>query len=163
MDDPEPLEREARGVPAAFAAIVRKLMAKAPEDRYQTAAELRTDLARWADPAVVHAILGAEADAARAFRPPPPEFDDDDLRSLADAVSEGPGVSLRDLGSAEAAPAPYRRPPPRPRKAVVLPPPRGGATGRDVDEMRWLIRFVAAALILGALVVIAFAVFQWRS
>src|SRR5206468_11903504 len=68
MDDPEPLERVARGVPSAFAAIVRKLMAKDPDDRYQDSEELRADLARWADPAVVHSILGAEADAARAFR-----------------------------------------------------------------------------------------------
>ena len=35
MDDPEPLERVARGVPSAFAAIVRKLMVKDPADRYQ--------------------------------------------------------------------------------------------------------------------------------
>ena len=70
MEDPEPLERVARGVPAAFAAIVRKLMAKEPDDRYQSGAELRADLARWTDPGAVRAILGAEADAARAFRPP---------------------------------------------------------------------------------------------
>ena len=82
MEDPEPLERVARGVPAAFAAVVRKLMAKDPDDRYQTAAELRADLARWTDPEKVRAILGAEAEAARAFRPPPPEIDDDDLRLL---------------------------------------------------------------------------------
>ncbi|MCA1684930.1 MAG: serine/threonine protein kinase, partial [Planctomycetia bacterium] len=44
MEDPEPLERVARGVPAAFAAVVRKLMAKNPDDRYQTCAQLRTDL-----------------------------------------------------------------------------------------------------------------------
>ena len=56
----------ARGVPAAFAAVVRKLMSKNPEERYQNAAELRADLARWTDPARVHAILGAEADAARS-------------------------------------------------------------------------------------------------
>ena len=162
MDDPEPLERVARGVPSAFAAVVRKLMAKQPEDRYQTCGELRTDLARWADPARVHAILGAEADAARAFRPPPPEFDDDDLRSLADASSEGPGASLRDYGSAEAAPAPYRRRPPAPRPAVVLPPLKRQSYDNQ-DEMRWLIRFVAVALILGTLVILAFAVAQWRS
>ena len=40
MEAPEPLERVARGVPAAFAAIVRKLMAKDPEDRYQSCQEL---------------------------------------------------------------------------------------------------------------------------
>ena len=49
MDDPEPLERVARGVPSAFAAVVRKLMAKDPDDRYQDCDELRGDLSRWAD------------------------------------------------------------------------------------------------------------------
>ena len=82
MEDPPPLESRARGVPAAFAAVVRKLMSKNPDERYQNAAELRADLARWTDPARVHAILGAEADAARSFRPPPPELAEDDLRLL---------------------------------------------------------------------------------
>ena len=34
MEDPEPIERVARGVPAAFGAIIRKLMAKNPAERY---------------------------------------------------------------------------------------------------------------------------------
>ncbi|WP_435015306.1 serine/threonine-protein kinase [Tundrisphaera sp. TA3] len=160
MDEPDPLEQVARGVPAAFAAIVRKLMAKQPEDRYQTCAELRVDLARWADPALVHAILGAEADAARAFRLPAPEIDDEDLRGLADSASEGPGTSLRDYGSAEAAPAPYRRRPTRPRPAVILPP-QMNRPSHQPDEMRWLIRFIAIALIVGALAVIGIAAAQW--
>ncbi len=45
LDDPDPLEKIAKGVPAAFAAIIRKLMAKRPEERYQTSKELRGDLA----------------------------------------------------------------------------------------------------------------------
>ena len=69
MEDPEPLETVARGVPSAFAAIVRKLMSKKPEERYQNCPELRADLARWTDPERVRAILGAEAEAARSFRP----------------------------------------------------------------------------------------------
>ena len=40
MEDPAPLEQVARGVPTAFAAIVRKLMAKDPGDRYQNCEEL---------------------------------------------------------------------------------------------------------------------------
>ena len=44
LDDPEPLEKVARGVPAAFAALVRKLMSKKPGERYQTCSELRADL-----------------------------------------------------------------------------------------------------------------------
>jgi serine/threonine protein kinase len=158
MDDPEPLERVARGVPSAFAAIVRKLMAKDPDDRYQDCEELRSDLARWADPAVVHAILGAEADAARAFRPPPPELDDDDLRLMDDD-----GSTIRDLGSAEAPAAPMHRPPRPPRSAVVLPTVRSRARKEAPDETAWLVRFIAAALVLGVLVIIAVAIFQWRS
>ncbi len=163
LDDPDPLERVARGVPSAFAAVVRKLMAKEPADRYQDCGELRGDLARWADPAVVHSILGAEADAARAFRPPPPEIDDDDLRLFGD---DGPSASasLRDLGTSEVASAPMHKPPLPPRPAVVLPPtrplPRPPA---PADEARWLVRFVAAALILGVLVILAAAFYQWRS
>ncbi len=84
MEDPPPLERITRGVPAAFAAIVKKLMAKEPNDRYQTGAELQADLARWADPRLVDSSLGAEADFSRSFRPPPPELAEDDLRLLPD-------------------------------------------------------------------------------
>ncbi len=163
MDDPEPLERVAKGVPSAFAAVVRKLMAKDPADRYQDCAELRADLARWADPAVVHSILGSEADAARAFRPPPPELAEDDLRLLSDEDGGTLGSALRDLGSAEAAPAPMHRPPRPPRPAVMLPPPRSRPHRGAADETRWLIGFIAVALILGVLVIVAVAILQWRA
>jgi serine/threonine protein kinase len=39
MEEPRPLEQLRPDVPAAVAAVVRKLMAKRPEDRYQTPAE----------------------------------------------------------------------------------------------------------------------------
>ena len=152
MEDPEPLEKVARGVPTAFAVIVRKLMAKEPKDRYQTGQELQADLAHWTDPARVKAILGAEAEAARAFRPPPPELEEDDLRLLDE---EGPStlhVALRDLGDAEPAFAPRRRPAPPPRPAVVLdeppPPPRVAGTGED---SRWLIGFIVIVCTIGLL------------
>ena len=161
MDDPEPLERAARGVPSAFAAVVRKLMAKDPGDRYQDCAELRADLARWADPAIIHAILGAEADAARAFRPPPPELDDEDLRLLSDEDGSLVGASLRDLGSAEAPLAPMHKSPLPPRPAVVIPSPRQIPSRSDgTDEVRWLVQFIAFALILGALFIVAVAIFR---
>ena len=162
MDDPEPLERVARGVPSAFAAIVRKLMAKDPNDRYQDCAQLRGDLARWADPAIVHSILGSEADAARAFRPPPPELDEDDLRLLADEDGSSLGSTLRDLGSAEAPPAPMHKPRRPPRPAVVVPPRQTAEpmTQRS-EEVRWLVQFIAIAMIVGVLIIIAIAIFQW--
>ena len=164
MDDPEPLERVARGVPSAFGAVVRKLMAKDPDDRYQACSELRADLARWADPAIVHSILGAEADSAHAFRPPPPELDEDDLRLLSDEDGQSLGLSLRDLGSAESLPAPMHKPPLPPRPALVLPPPRPGPSSLEKsDEIRWLVRFITVALVVGVLVIIALAIHQWRS
>jgi serine/threonine-protein kinase len=56
-EEPVPVERLRPGVPAAVVAVVRKLMAKRPEDRFQTPAELADALAplavAWKAPAVV--------------------------------------------------------------------------------------------------------------
>ena len=120
MEDPPPLENRARGVPAAFAAVVRKLMSKNPEERYQNAAELRADLARWTDPARVRAILGAEADAARSFRPPPPELAEDDLRLLdSESTVSRDQISIRELGGAEPSLAPRHQAPAPPMPALI--------------------------------------------
>jgi len=163
MEDPEPLERVVKGVPAAFAAIVRKLMAKTPNDRYQTCAELRADLARWTDPEKVRAILGTEAETARAFHLPPPELLDDDLRVLSDEDRGSQAFSLRDLGDAEPAVAPMHRPPPPPVPALVLlpgerkeaPPAALPGHSRAGDDSKWLIHFIAIAVLCGILAVIA--------
>ncbi|WZO99670.1 serine/threonine-protein kinase [Isosphaeraceae bacterium EP7] len=164
MVEADPLETVARGVPSTFGAIVRKLMAKEPDHRYQSAAELRVDLARWTDPAIVRAILGAEADAARAFRPPPPELDDDELRLL---MTEDSGISLanlRDLGDPTPAPAPMSRPLPKPRSAVIVNPrdtlrPKVGADANQ-DDSRWLYAFILVAVLLGIAVILVITVFR---
>ena len=44
MEQPEPLEKVRPDVPAAVAAIVRRLMAKEPDDRFSTPAELAQEL-----------------------------------------------------------------------------------------------------------------------
>jgi eukaryotic-like serine/threonine-protein kinase len=170
MEDPEPLERVSRGVPAAFAAIVRKLMAKEPNDRYQTCAQLRLDLARWTDPAHVRTILGSAAESARDFRPPPPELDDEDLHLIMDDDGSSSGsLSLRDLGAAEPAAAPMHRSPPPPRPAVLVdssnlwdwddaavePMP----IRRASEDNTWLIHFIVGAFLVGILAVILIAVF----
>jgi serine/threonine protein kinase len=157
MDDPEPLEKIARGVPAAFAAIVRKLMAKKPEERYQSCGELRGDLTRWTDPTRLKAILGAEAEAARSFHPPPPALAEEDLRLLSVADDSGPGViSLRDLGDAEPSQAPRHRTPLPPLPVAVRPrleqPP-----GRSSNDTRWLLHFTLIALALGLLAILSIA------
>ena len=142
MEDPEPLENVARTCPAAFAAVVRKLMSKKPEERYQDCAELRGDLARWTDPARVRAILGAEADAARSFRPPPPELVEEDLRLLdRDDPASRDGLSLRDLGGAEPSTAPRHQAPMPPLPAIIrsVPQPRHvQPAGRDSELRRRL-------------------------
>jgi hypothetical protein len=165
MEDPKPLEDVARGVPAAFAAVVRKLMSKTPDERYQNCAELRADLTRWTDPARVRAILGAEADAARGFRPPPPELGEEDLRLLdgdVDAASEG--VSLRDLGAAEPSYAPRHQAPRPPLSARVRsapgpePAPPVVAPRGDGDDSRWLIQFGIIAAVVGIIAILLIAV-----
>ena len=56
------------------------------------------------------------------------------------------------------------RPPKPPRPAVVLPPaPVSGRPGPDSTRLAWLVRFIAAALMIGVLVILAVAIFQWRS
>lgn len=161
MEDPRPLEEVARGVPLAFAAIVRKLMAKEPDERYQTCGELSSDLARWVDPDRVKAILGTEAEVARAFKPPPPELDDEDLRLLPDpgpSVMGSSSLTLRDLGEAEPTNAPMYRPPPPPRAAIVVPrrsPSR--SRGDESEDLTWLWRLIAVACAVGLIAVAIFS------
>jgi serine/threonine protein kinase len=120
MEDPEPLEKLCPNVPAAFAAIVWKAMAKQPEDRHQTALELKADLARWIDPVRLQSAVRPSS----GFRPPPPDLDEEDIR-LDDNPSQFSTLGgLRDLGTAEIS-APLSKPPVLPRTAVII---------RDDDE-----------------------------
>jgi eukaryotic-like serine/threonine-protein kinase len=165
MEDPDPLETQARGVPASFAAIVRKLMSKKPEERHQSCAELRGDLARWTDPATVRAILGAEADAARTFRPPPPELVDEDLRLLdVDEFASRDGISIRDLGAAEPSMAPRHQAPMPPLIAIVRSAPNRDSNIPTVprlgaDDSRWLFHFAIIAAIVGLIAIVFISVF----
>jgi eukaryotic-like serine/threonine-protein kinase len=169
MEDPEPIERKARGVPTAFATIVRKLMNKNPAERYQSAAELRADLARWTDPARVRSILGSEAEAARKFRPPPPELTEADLLLLDAEESDTPdavSVSLRELGSAEPSVAPRHQRPLAPLTAAIRALPRGRQPRRSsgphsgADDIGWLVHFAIVAVLTGVVAIIAIAIFR---
>ncbi len=165
MEDPPPLESRARGVPAAFAAVVRKLMSKNPDERYQNTAELRADLVRWTDPARVRAILGAEADAARSFRPPPPELAEDDLRLLdGESTQSRDQISIRELGGAEPSLAPRHQAPAPPMPALV----RGKETPDSIhrsthqtsdSDMRWLVHFAIIAAGAGLIAIVFIALF----
>jgi serine/threonine protein kinase len=166
MEDPPPLESVSRGVPSAFAAIVRKLMNKKPDERYQNGAELRADLTRWTDPRRVRAMLGAEAEAARSFRPPPPELDEDDLRLFdGDEASFRDSVDLRGLGDPEPSVAPRHQQPLPPATAVVRPspsrearPPRTAPARPRDEDSAWLFQFALIAIAAGVLAVILIAI-----
>ncbi|HWE35525.1 MAG TPA: serine/threonine-protein kinase [Isosphaeraceae bacterium] len=157
MEDPEPLERVARGVPAAFAAIVRTLMAKEPDHRYQSTEEVAADLARWTDPAAVVAVLGAEAESARSFRFPPPELDEDDLRLFDD--DDAPPPSFRGLDDPEPAPAPYHRAPDPPRPAIYSPSSyRSSSPARHpASESNAAMMTLLAVLLLAGLIILVLA------
>jgi eukaryotic-like serine/threonine-protein kinase len=171
MEEPEPIEKLAPGVPQAFGAIVRKLMAKEPAERYQTCAELRRDLARWTDPDRVRALSGAVGETARAFRPPPPSLEEDDLRMMDESTSNFTLANLKELGSGEVSNAPLYKPAPPPRSAVVVPnAPAASRTepakpasvevvhSMSNPDMRWVVQFSVAAVILG---IVAIALITW--
>ncbi|AMV39460.1 serine/threonine-protein kinase [Planctomyces sp. SH-PL62] len=159
MEDPEPIERVAKGVPAAFGAVVRKLMAKEPAERYQNCAELRVDLERWTDPLRVRSLLGPAADAGHAFHPPPPTLEEDDLRLLVADASPSV-ISLRDLGDAEPSPAPRHRAPPPPIPARIRPNSVREPRTDPFGDARWLIHFTLIAMAVGLIAIIAIALFR---
>jgi serine/threonine-protein kinase len=165
LEDPEPVETVAPGVPAAFGAVVRKLMSKNPAERHQNCAELRSDLARWTDPARVRAILGAEAEAVRSFHPPAPQLDEDELRLWDDGEDRGSdGISIRELGTPEPSLAPRHARPLPPLRAVLRPTPTRDTddshrrTTRS-DESRWLIHFAIIAAAAGLLAIVFLTIF----
>lgn len=168
MEAPDPLERVAPGVPATFGAIVRKLMSKDPEDRYQSCQELSIDLARWTDPEKVRGLQGAEAQSLRTFRPLPPELEDDELRLMDD--QDGPSslsVSLRSLGDAEPAAVPVHRPSPSSRPTTGVPRttratpalPLPPSVSEASQESSWLVPFIIVAIILGLFSILIISIF----
>jgi serine/threonine-protein kinase len=102
MEDPEVLEKVAAHVPREFGALVRKMMAKDPADRYQTADELVHDLERWTDADLVRSLVGSAAESGQIFHPPPPEIDSAEIH-----VEDG--ISLRSLGTDQPTEAPVQR------------------------------------------------------
>ncbi len=91
LEEPRPLEEMRPGTPPAVIAVVRRLMAKRPDDRYQT-------------PAEAAAVLGAVAAADDWVLEP-------DAASTTKAVSPFAGLTTTDAPPMSAVrPAPARRP-----------------------------------------------------
>lgn len=165
MEDPEPLEKVAQGVPPGFAAIVRKMMAKEPTHRHQNGREVQADLVRWTDPRVVEALMGADAGAIRGFRLPPPELEEEDLKMIDDEGAGGPVQSsiLRGVGDAAPAPAPRTRPvsPPRRAEEVEEPVLEGFLPPRPEEPSTlpiWVVWLIASLVATLAVILVVLAI-----
>ena len=125
-EQPEPLRTVNPAVPAALEAIVMKSLAKQPEDRYQSAEEMRADLVRYLQGLPVVA-------AAEPTR-------------VATAVGAGVGAAALGLAAAEAT-----RVNPAAGGTAAMPatmaggPPAGGPGDRRSRQAAW---GVAAAIVL---------------
>jgi WD40 repeat protein/tRNA A-37 threonylcarbamoyl transferase component Bud32 len=123
FDEPAPVERLRPDVPPEVAGVVRRLMAKRPEERYQTPAELAMALAavgsRTAHPVAVPAAVAEPVEAAAAPAAAP-------FEALEPTLAEGGHGSTADL------------PDPARRRRLIL-----GAAGGGV-----LVAVLAGTLIL---------------
>jgi formylglycine-generating enzyme required for sulfatase activity/tRNA A-37 threonylcarbamoyl transferase component Bud32 len=130
MDEPTPLEQLRPDVPAGVAAVVRRLMAKRPQDRYQTPAELAAALSA-APAAPTPAAVAVPVTAVPAGDTLDRAFDfmptDDAVPAKAEPVARPAGgrrllvVSLGCLGVAGLALLGLA--------FVLLPGPRGDTAG----------------------------------
>ncbi len=179
MEQPTPLEQFVPGLPAPFVRIVRRLMAKKPNDRYPDCDALEVDLAPWADPdqdLVALARLDQTMTKARSS-----SFDDDDeslWRILDDDKGGGTGfgsnILLRGLeraeGEEEIRSVPLTSPEPTDHVAMrthhvsdgsvdfqprpVPPLPTGAEPPLEIESNSWLRNFIIAVVVLGLLAIL---------
>jgi hypothetical protein len=113
LNEPIPSARSLNvGLPEAIDRIILQLMAKDPDDRYQTATELISDLDR-----VERGENVAFRDVGEVVRHDPEEVDTRDLTPLSKEVRAAKAMRDRKRASAEVAP-PARGAPPRNRFPV---------------------------------------------
>ena len=159
MEDAPPLEHVGQGIPASFAAIVKKMMAKKPEDRYQNCAEVRAELVRWLEPERLKSLAKIDPASALRFRPPPPEIEEDDLQILDEPGRSDayPTASLRDLGASGVSPASRNPPAPLPRRALKHETPQSPVeTASSEHDL-----FSQLPLFLAALAIFTIVIFLW--
>jgi serine/threonine protein kinase len=161
---PRPIELRRPDVPPDVAAVVAKLMAKRPEERYQTPAELVAALTPLAGDESLLAEtllhLGSVADDDEPFgtmRPAGPAADTMEPQAAATRTDEPPeqsgDASARSPGDWSAKPVPYVAPGPPPAPSGPKAPPRP-APARRVPLM-------IALVLAGAVVAAPGAVALW--
>jgi serine/threonine protein kinase len=115
LDEPPPIPQMNPAVPAEFAAVVRRMMAKRQADRYSSAAEVRAALTPWCDRAVtVPAVSTAEKKPGLVLK---------DIGPLPVADVVEPGPIIPPSASVRAAPVPVSSPTPKPAAPVAPPSP----------------------------------------
>lgn len=130
VDPPPPLQAARPDVPAALAVIVARLMAKAPEERYQTAAELAARLAPLT--AYTEGIEVTVTPPPRPAVPPPPTPSSPSAFYAPPSTMPEMGPGSRSGGT------------PRPERAPPTPPPVA-PSDRTPRPARELVEAVAEA------------------
>ncbi len=149
-EQPTPLPQLNPEVPPGFVGIVRKMMAKDPDQRYASAAELREDLVRWAGSEPALPLDGADDEA----------FQDAVVNlETAEPLADPAGDLLEQLPLPEAIPVGTFVPPPRPRarRTPILIPPalaKPAPGPRDMWPALVLIGEVGGLLLIGVAVAI---------
>jgi serine/threonine-protein kinase len=93
-----PLELERPGTPMPLAAICRRMMAKSPSERYQTADEVSSALAKWLESVRVATAAGVALDSVdEAPLTLAPLDDDPPSHEAPRAVPKGVSVKSRDV------------------------------------------------------------------
>ncbi len=141
--DPDPLAECRPDLPADLCAIIHRLMAKQPEDRYQTARELARDLARLREQILVTSTLSALTPSGSL--PAPPEGAALGAPRRAPRRAPRPTRRGRYLGIASVLLALgggvalgwYRKQPPEPEPGPA-PPPVAPAAADDLGAARAL-------------------------
>jgi eukaryotic-like serine/threonine-protein kinase len=145
-----PLRDLVPDVPSSYDAIVTKLLAKQPANRYQNAEELRLDLKRFREGGTVDAALPAPVvDPTIAFPQNTPAAGTTVVKP-APATTVQPRQPAAVAGAAKKATAPVKqapRPPAGPTKRPVGPP-----TGPSYDEPSRTGWYIAAAVLGIALI-----------
>jgi formylglycine-generating enzyme required for sulfatase activity/serine/threonine protein kinase len=154
MDEPPAIEKLRPEVPAGVSAILRKLLAKKPEDRYQTPAELAAALAPFSKPTTPSQ---AEIRMVPVAMPAMPPLDSDVPVAMAAGTLESvPLASFRTGPAGDNVPVAAAVSDHRNGGGPIVVAPRPRRSLLRLDDRRWLIvAGVVGVVTLVALILLA--------
>jgi serine/threonine protein kinase len=166
-EEPPPLEQLNPSVPAAFAAVVRRMMAKDPAQRYPSAAAVEEELMRWAEAESV-LPLDAPGDDTYAEAVARLETAEPSAEVVAEAIVGDDGVEAPLEVPPSPSPVPARAgrrrrkrtPPPDPLALVGPGPGRSSGPITPSTGLLLTIAIGSAVLVLGGLTLLVLLV-RW--